>query len=171
MCLYPHLSYLACKSHLFCATLGCHMWPVWFYRTVTQCVACLALPYCYTMCGLSRCTVLLHNVWPVSLYLTVTQCVACVALPYCYTMCSLSRSTVLLHNVWPVSLYRTVTQCVACLALPYCYTISHKWCNFQQLFIEYKMYVLIFSTASVWNIAHSKKNLGRYYHKITPVFM
>jgi len=32
------------------------------------------------------------------------------------------------------------------------------------------MCVLIFSTASVWNISHSKKNSARYYHNCTQVF-
>jgi hypothetical protein len=29
VCLYCCLSYPACKSHLFCAVLYCHLWPVW----------------------------------------------------------------------------------------------------------------------------------------------
>jgi len=28
MCRHPCLSYPACKSHLFCAALHCHQWPV-----------------------------------------------------------------------------------------------------------------------------------------------
>jgi len=32
------------------------------------------------------------------------------------------------------------------------------------------MWVLIFSTASVWNISNSKWNWARYYHKCTQVF-
>jgi len=32
-CVRAHycLSYPACKSHLFCAVLYCHLWPAWFY--------------------------------------------------------------------------------------------------------------------------------------------
>jgi hypothetical protein len=37
--------------------------------------------------------------------------------------------------------------------------------------IEHKMYVLIFSKAFVWNIAHFKKNWARYDQISTLVFM
>ena len=32
MCLYSCLSYPACKSHLFCAVLYCHLWHFWLYH-------------------------------------------------------------------------------------------------------------------------------------------
>ena len=31
-CLYSFLHYPACKLHLFCAVLYCHLWPVWLYH-------------------------------------------------------------------------------------------------------------------------------------------
>ena len=36
VCLYSCLSYSACKLHLFCAVLCCHLWPVWLYHIVTH---------------------------------------------------------------------------------------------------------------------------------------
>jgi hypothetical protein len=50
-------------------------------------------------------------------------------------------------------------------------TLSHKRHDFRKIFTEHKMCVLIFSTNFIWNISHSKKNQGRYYHKHTSVFM
>ena len=32
VCLFSCLSYPACKLHLFCTILYCHLWPVWLYR-------------------------------------------------------------------------------------------------------------------------------------------
>jgi hypothetical protein len=32
VCLYSCFRYPTCKSHLFCAVLYCHLWPVWFYH-------------------------------------------------------------------------------------------------------------------------------------------
>jgi hypothetical protein len=32
VCLYSCLSYPACKLHLFCAVLCCHLWPVRLYH-------------------------------------------------------------------------------------------------------------------------------------------
>jgi hypothetical protein len=32
VCLYSHLSYRACKSHLSCIVLYCHLWPVRLYN-------------------------------------------------------------------------------------------------------------------------------------------
>jgi hypothetical protein len=42
-------------------------------------------------------------------------------------------------------------------------TLSHKRHDFRK---KHKMCVLIFSTHFVWNISHSKNNLGRYYNII-----
>ena len=30
------LSYPACKSHLLCAVLYCHLWPAWLYHIFSQ---------------------------------------------------------------------------------------------------------------------------------------
>ena len=57
---------------------------------------------------------------------------------------------------------------VACPAVLYFSTLSHKWYDFRKKkkkVTDLKMCVLIFSTTSVWNMCHSKKNLARYYHK------
>ena len=43
--------------------------------------------------------------------------------------------------------------------------------DFEKKIIEHKICVLIFSTTFVWNISHSKKNSGRYYHKYMSLFM
>jgi hypothetical protein len=72
--------------------------------------------------------------------------------------------------------------CNACA--PYCDVICgpsgsttffrHYLVNFALLggkVIEYKMYVLIFSTIFVYNISCCKKNLARYCHKCEKVFM
>jgi hypothetical protein len=32
VCVYPCLSYTACRSHLFCAALYCYLSPVWLYH-------------------------------------------------------------------------------------------------------------------------------------------
>jgi hypothetical protein len=37
--------------------------------------------------------------------------------------------------------------------------------------VENIICVLIFTTTSVWNISHSKKNSAKYCHKFIPVFM
>ena len=36
VCLYCCLSSVACKSHLFCTTLYCYLWPVWLYHIFPQ---------------------------------------------------------------------------------------------------------------------------------------
>jgi hypothetical protein len=61
---------------------------------------------------------------------------------------------------------------VACMAPSYFSTLSsHKPHDLRKTLIEHKMCVLIFSTTFVWNISHSKKKSGRYYHKCTQMFM
>jgi len=32
VCLYSCLSYLACKSRVFCAILYCRLWPIWLHH-------------------------------------------------------------------------------------------------------------------------------------------
>jgi hypothetical protein len=32
VCLYSCVTYPSGKSHLFCAVLYCHLWPVWLYH-------------------------------------------------------------------------------------------------------------------------------------------
>jgi len=46
------------------------------------------------------------------------------------------------------------------------FTLSHKRHGFWKKVIERQMSVLILSTAFVWNIFHSKKNLSRYDQKL-----
>jgi hypothetical protein len=47
----------------------------------------------------------------------------------------------------------------------YFLTLSHKRCDFRKKFIEHKMCDFSFSTTSIQNISHSKKNLTRYRQK------
>jgi len=49
--------------------------------------------------------------------------------------------------------------------------LSHKWYNCQKKSSWPRKCVSIFSTPSVWNISHSKKNSVRYYHKCTHICM
>ena len=37
-CLYSCFSYAACRSHLFCAILYCHLWPVCLYYIFSHCL-------------------------------------------------------------------------------------------------------------------------------------
>jgi len=65
-----------------------------------------------------------------------------------------------------------ILSSVVCLALQNFSTLSHKRYDFRgKKAIEPKMYVLIFSTTSVWNISHSRKNWARYDQKCLLVFM
>ena len=59
----------------------------------------------------------------------------------------------------------------ASLAPPYFSTFCHKRHDFRKNVTEYKMCILIFATAFVWNISHSKENSARYCHKCENVFM
>jgi hypothetical protein len=59
-----------------------------------------------------------------------------------------------------------VMSFVACLALPHFFTLSRKRHNVRKTVVEHQMCVLTFSTISVSNISHSKKNSARY-HKCT----
>ena len=36
VCLYACIIYPACRLHLFCAPLYCHLWPVWLYHNFLQ---------------------------------------------------------------------------------------------------------------------------------------
>jgi len=62
---------------------------------------------------------------------------------------------------------------VACPAVPYFSTLFHKQNDFEEknIYIVYKMCVLIFITTFAWNISHSEKNSLMYCHKCTLVFM
>ena len=60
---------------------------------------------------------------------------------------------------------------MASLTLPHFYTLSHKWHSFWENAVGHKMCVLIFSVTFDWNTSHSKKQLVRYCHKITDIFM
>ena len=51
------------------------------------------------------------------------------------------------------------------LSALYFSTLSHKRQDFQKKVTEHKMFVLIFSTISIRNISHSKKNSTRYCQK------
>jgi predicted transcriptional regulator len=64
-----------------------------------------------------------------------------------------------------------VTSFAVPLAPPYFFTLSHKSHDFRKNFTEYKMCVLILSTAFDKNISHSKKKLARNYHKCENFFM
>jgi hypothetical protein len=56
---------------------------------------------------------------------------------------------------------------VACLFPPHFCTLSHKWKDFRKKKnIEHEMCALVFSTTSVWNISHSKKNSASYCHYV-----
>jgi len=57
---------------------------------------------------------------------------------------------------------RIMFSFVTCLALPYFSTLSHKWHDFREKFIKYKMCVLIFPTTLSEKNYHSKKNCERY---------
>ena len=50
-------------------------------------------------------------------------------------------------------------------------TLCHKRHDFRKKVTEHKMCVLIFCTAFVRNISHSKKDSARYYHKRNLVFL
>jgi len=82
-----------------------------------------------------------------------------------------------------------VCVCVSSLGYPSCNACPVLYCHlrpvrlyyifqhylikgtiFGKKFIEHKMCVLTFSTTSVRNISHSKKNSARYYQKCTEVF-
>jgi hypothetical protein len=53
---------------------------------------------------------------------------------------------------------RIILSSVACVTVLYFYTLSHKRRHFRKNVIEYKMFVLIFSTNFVRHICHFKKN-------------
>jgi len=57
-----------------------------------------------------------------------------------------------------------VVSSLACPSLPYFSTVSHKRHDIREKATQRKMCILIFSTAFVSNISHSKKNSARYYH-------
>ena len=58
-------------------------------------------------------------------------------------------------------------------AVPHLPKLSHKRQDFRRRggITEHKMWVLIFSKTSAWNIYHSKKNRARYGQKYILVFM
>jgi hypothetical protein len=60
---------------------------------------------------------------------------------------------------------RIVLPSVVCPAVPHFSALPHKRYDFREKVTEHKTCVLVFSTASVRNISHSKKNSAIYYHK------
>jgi len=67
-----------------------------------------------------------------------------------------------------------ILSAVDCLAVPYLCTLSHKRHDFrrEKYNTEHKMCVLIFSTISVRNVSHSKKNYSAgCYRKCTQDFV
>jgi len=66
---------------------------------------------------------------------------------------------------------RAILSSVAYPALLQFSTLSPERHDFRDKVIEQKMRILIFSTTFVGSISYFKKNLARYYHKITPVYM
>ena len=67
----------------------------------------------------------------------------------------------------PKSMHRIILPSVARPILPHFSKLSHKRHDLLDEVTEHKMCVLIFSTASVWKISHSKKNSARYYYVCT----
>jgi len=68
-------------------------------------------------------------------------------------------------------MYSIILSSAACLVPTYFFFIlSHKRYNFREWDIVREMCLLIFSTTSVRNISHSKKN-SRKCHKCTDVFL
>jgi hypothetical protein len=59
---------------------------------------------------------------------------------------------------------------MTCLALSYFSTLSHKWYDFRENIIEYKMCLLFVSTIFACNFSHNGKNSERYCHKYTDIF-
>ena len=80
----------------------------------------------------------------------------------CVCVCSLSYPVCNTHvpycHLWPALLYNI---------------FPHHLINgmIKKKITGHKMWVLIFSTTSVWDISHSKKNRVRYGQKYTLVFM
>ena len=62
---------------------------------------------------------------------------------------------------------RIILLSVASAALPYLFTVCHNWHSFGGIkkVTRHKICAFIFSTTSVRNISHSKKNAAKYYLK------
>jgi hypothetical protein len=87
-----------------------------------------------------------------------------------FWVCACNIAVVIGHAKW---MRRIMLSSLVCLAVPYFPTLSHKRYDLRGggwNFIGHKMYVLIFSTAFVYNFLQSK-NSARYYLKCTQVFM
>ena len=68
--MYSCLSYLACKSHYFCATFNSHLWPVWCYNIFSHCLIKVTvfgkkilLDINLIFVGYKLCLDLLYNSW------------------------------------------------------------------------------------------------------------
>jgi hypothetical protein len=79
----------------------------------------------------------------------------------CLRACSLAYPTCNAHAPY----------CLISVAATYFSTLSHKRHDFWKKKLLNMKCVLIFSTAFIWNISHSKKNSARYCHKWENVFM
>jgi hypothetical protein len=74
----------------------------------------------------------------------------------CICICSfVNRHT---NHILYVQYYIVICGLSGCTLF---FALSHKWHNFQKIFIEHKMCVLISSTTFASNLSHSKKNSAR----------
>jgi len=72
-------------------------------------------------------------------------------------------------DLWPKE---SSMQCACAIPdLQYFSTLSYKRHGFRKKVTEHKICVLIFSTAFVWNISHSKKKWAIFYKKLINVFI
>lgn len=92
----------------------------------------------------------------------------------CVTIVTMQQRQQVLHNlsvsVQPY-LSSMQSECVILSSLAYSgstfFPLSHKRHDLN----KHGLYTVIFSTIFVRNSSHCKKNLARYYHKCTQVFM
>ena len=210
MGLYSCLSHPACKLHLFCAVLYCHLWPLSLYHTfpeTTDKELCHSVKTTIqrTFKGTSAKILAIRTSqktwsdstantpeWPSRKAVVNFRVRYWTWLPCDTTMSHGNILPSLMHtlrstrpapyvqmqcyifNIWkPKTLGGKMSNgCIMLSTYPPLEQIStfpHDLINgkiFINKLIEHKMCVLIFSTAFVWNISNSKKNLTRY-HKCT----